>query len=135
MNAFERIYKGKNVLITGHTGFKGSWMSIWLNSLGANVIGYALDPQDIEVAQKEIVLVKNIQESSELTVEQTNQLQAQIKLAINQVLQANGELTTEDLNDLVLSTIEHYLAEIDKDKEMTDEVIAEYVSFAERGWL
>lgn len=44
MNAFEKIYKGKNVLITGHTGFKGSWMSIWLNSLGANVIGYALDP-------------------------------------------------------------------------------------------
>lgn len=94
-------------------------------------LGYALDPQDIEVAQKEIVLVKNIQESSELTVEQTNQLQAQIKLAINQVLQANGELTTEDLNDLVLSTIEHYLAEIDKDKAMTEEVIAEYVSFAE----
>lgn len=39
-----RIYKNKNVLITGHTGFKGSWLSIWLNSLGANVIGYSLDP-------------------------------------------------------------------------------------------
>lgn len=44
MNAFGNIYKGKTVLITGHTGFKGSWMAIWLTYLGANVIGYALDP-------------------------------------------------------------------------------------------
>lgn len=44
MNAFRNIYKGKTVLITGHTGFKGSWMAIWLNHLGANVVGYALDP-------------------------------------------------------------------------------------------
>jgi CDP-glucose 4,6-dehydratase len=38
------IYKNKRVLLTGHTGFKGSWMAIWLHSLGAKVIGYALDP-------------------------------------------------------------------------------------------
>jgi len=41
---FDGIYNEKNVLVTGHTGFKGSWLSIWLNELGANVIGYALDP-------------------------------------------------------------------------------------------
>ncbi|NTU69607.1 CDP-glucose 4,6-dehydratase [bacterium] len=38
------FWKGKNVLLTGHTGFKGSWLAIWLDMLGANVIGYALDP-------------------------------------------------------------------------------------------
>ncbi|WP_234119711.1 CDP-glucose 4,6-dehydratase [Clostridium hydrogenum] len=38
------IFLKKNVLITGHTGFKGSWLSIWLKDLGANVIGYSLDP-------------------------------------------------------------------------------------------
>ena len=38
------FYKNKKVLVTGHTGFKGSWLSIWLLNLGANVIGYALDP-------------------------------------------------------------------------------------------
>lgn len=37
-------YKDRNVLVTGHTGFKGSWLSIWLNELGANVIGYSLEP-------------------------------------------------------------------------------------------
>jgi CDP-glucose 4,6-dehydratase len=37
-------YKGKKVLVTGHTGFKGSWLCIWLKELGADVIGYSLDP-------------------------------------------------------------------------------------------
>jgi CDP-glucose 4,6-dehydratase len=37
-------YKGKKVLITGHTGFKGSWLALWLESLGAEVIGFSLDP-------------------------------------------------------------------------------------------
>ena len=36
-------YKGKNVLITGHTGFKGSWLSQILKYLGANVYGYSLN--------------------------------------------------------------------------------------------
>jgi CDP-glucose 4,6-dehydratase len=40
---FENIFANKKVLITGHTGFKGSWLSIWLNSIGANVIGCSID--------------------------------------------------------------------------------------------
>lgn len=41
---FNNVYQGKTVLVTGHTGFKGSWLCIWLNMMGAKVIGYALDP-------------------------------------------------------------------------------------------
>ena len=40
---FDNIYKNKKVLITGHTGFKGSWLTIWLLSLGAKVIGISKD--------------------------------------------------------------------------------------------
>lgn len=40
------IFSGKTVLVTGHTGFKGSWLTLWLRRLGANVVGYALDPKD-----------------------------------------------------------------------------------------
>lgn len=38
------IYRDRKVLITGHTGFKGSWLSIWLNDIGAKVAGYSLEP-------------------------------------------------------------------------------------------
>ncbi len=44
IDIFDNFYKGKKVLITGHTGFKGSWLSIWLHELGAEVVGVALDP-------------------------------------------------------------------------------------------
>lgn len=48
MSALRDFYHGKKVLITGHTGFKGSWMSIFLNELGSKVIGYSLDPTNTE---------------------------------------------------------------------------------------
>lgn len=44
IDIFDNFYKGKRVLVTGHTGFKGSWLSIWLHELGAEVIGVSLDP-------------------------------------------------------------------------------------------
>lgn len=37
------VIKGKNILVTGHTGFKGAWLCIWLSMLGANVTGFSLD--------------------------------------------------------------------------------------------
>ena len=38
------FWRGKRVLLTGHTGFKGSWLSLWLQSMGAQVVGFALAP-------------------------------------------------------------------------------------------
>jgi CDP-glucose 4,6-dehydratase len=43
-NLFGGIYPQKKVLITGHTGFKGSWLAFWLNQMGARVVGYSLNP-------------------------------------------------------------------------------------------
>ncbi len=42
---FKGIYSGKKVFITGHTGFKGSWLSLWLSLLGADVTGFSLKPE------------------------------------------------------------------------------------------
>lgn len=39
-----KFWKGKRVFLTGHTGFKGSWLSLWLQSMGAELFGYALSP-------------------------------------------------------------------------------------------
>lgn len=44
VDIFQGFYSGKRVLVTGHTGFKGSWLSIWLQEMGAEVIGVGLDP-------------------------------------------------------------------------------------------
>ncbi|SVC48882.1 uncharacterized protein METZ01_LOCUS301736, partial [marine metagenome] len=41
VNRLADIYAGKRVLVTGHTGFKGAWLSLWLHHLGAEVAGYA----------------------------------------------------------------------------------------------
>jgi CDP-glucose 4,6-dehydratase len=43
-NVSDGFWKGKKVFVTGHTGFKGSWLSFWLHEMGANVTGYALNP-------------------------------------------------------------------------------------------
>ena len=45
MKLFGDVYCGKRVLVTGHTGFKGSWLSLWLKQLGAEVVGISLSPQ------------------------------------------------------------------------------------------
>ncbi len=43
-NSNQNFWQGKKVLITGHTGFKGSWLTLWLDKLGAEIMGYALEP-------------------------------------------------------------------------------------------
>ncbi len=45
MNQFAEIYRGRRVLLTGHTGFKGSWLATWLMELGAQVTGLGLAPE------------------------------------------------------------------------------------------
>src|SRR5882672_9476476 len=54
---FRSVFAGRKVLLTGDTGFKGSWLSLWLHTLGAKVTGYALppptEPSNFEVASVE----------------------------------------------------------------------------------
>lgn len=60
-NLFSGIYKDKTVLVTGHTGFKGSWLVYWLHQMGAKVIGYSLEapttPNHIELLNLNIVSI------------------------------------------------------------------------------
>ncbi|MGJ0372847.1 CDP-glucose 4,6-dehydratase [Aliarcobacter cryaerophilus] len=58
---FSGIYKDKTVLVTGHTGFKGSWLVYWLNQMGAKVVGYSLEaptnPNHIELLDLDIISI------------------------------------------------------------------------------
>ncbi len=58
---FSDFYKNKRVFITGHTGFKGVWLSLWLTKLGAKVFGYSLEPNTVPSMFSEL----NTQEKTE----------------------------------------------------------------------
>jgi len=67
------FWRGKRVLLTGHTGFKGSWLSLWLQSMGAQVTGYALVPptnpclfEIAEVAQGMTSIIGDIRDLAKL---------------------------------------------------------------------
>lgn len=60
---FKDFYHGKRVLITGHTGFKGSWLSLWLSHLGAKVCGYSLAPNTKPSLFEEIDIASKIEKS------------------------------------------------------------------------
>ena len=44
MHLLPSAFAGKSVFVTGHTGFKGAWLALWLSRLGARVTGYSLPP-------------------------------------------------------------------------------------------
>ena len=58
----KRFWKNKKVFLTGHTGFKGSWFSIFLNLIGAKVIGYSLRPEKKSLFQ--LAGIKKLTENS-----------------------------------------------------------------------
>ncbi len=60
LDYIKQRYKNKNVLITGHTGFKGAWLSLILQMVGANAIGYALEPKENQLLFKMIDIEKNM---------------------------------------------------------------------------
>lgn len=71
------FWNGKKVFVTGHTGFKGSWLSLWLSELGAEVCGYALAP-DTEPALFDDLKLANHVESIIADVRDLNSLEAAI---------------------------------------------------------
>ena len=58
---FSGVYKNKTVLVSGHTGFKGSWLCLWLQKMGATVVGYSLEaptsPSHIDLLNLNIISI------------------------------------------------------------------------------
>lgn len=73
MKQFDDVYRGKRVLITGHTGFKGSWLSLWLKELGAEVIGVSLDPKS-ELNHWDLLRLETDVEDYRLDIRDSNEL-------------------------------------------------------------
>ena len=57
-----KFWAGKRVLLTGHTGFKGSWLALWLNELGAVVTGISLEPNTTPNLFSQLVLAQRLEQ-------------------------------------------------------------------------
>lgn len=76
---FEHTYNGKSVFLTGHTGFKGAWLSEWLLMLGARVVGYSIDPPSTPSLYEQLDLKHRIAADIHADIRDLDRLQAEIQ--------------------------------------------------------
>lgn len=81
----EEFWKGKRVFLTGHTGFKGSWLCLWLHRLGAKVTGYALAPPTTP-SLFELARIDQVMTSVIADVRDLNRLSAELAAAAPEII-------------------------------------------------
>lgn len=110
----ENTYRGKQVLVTGHTGFKGSWLCEWLLALGAQVHGYALDPEPWQLLYSQLDLSPRLAGDHRGDLNETERLEAlvaQLKpdfvfhLAAQPLVRLSYEIPVETFATNVMGTI------------------------------
>jgi CDP-glucose 4,6-dehydratase len=107
------FWQGKRVLLTGHTGFKGSWLSLWLQSMGAQVTGYALAPstnpslfQIAEVAHGMSSIIGDIRDLAKLQAAFTkHQPQIVIHMAAQPLVRFSYQNPVETYSTNVMGTV------------------------------
>lgn len=107
------FWQGKRVFLTGHTGFKGSWLSLWLQSLGAEVTGYALAPPTspslFEVAKVDrgmSSIISDIRELPKLQLAmQAGQPQIVIHMAAQPLVRYSYQNPVETYSSNVMGTV------------------------------
>ncbi len=107
------FWRGKRVLMTGHTGFKGSWLSLWLQSMGAQVVGYALVPPtnpslfDVaQVAQGMTSIIGDIRDLESLRAAfSTHQPEIVIHMAAQPLVRYSYQAPVETYSTNVMGTV------------------------------
>lgn len=110
---FSEYYKGKKVLVTGHTGFKGSWLALWLIKLGANVIGYSLDPYTerdhfitANLSERIIDVRGDIKDSAKLSnVFETYKPDIVFHLAAQPLVRLSFDIPRQTFEDNIMGTV------------------------------
>jgi len=112
LRLFNDIYRGKRALVTGHTGFKGSWLCSWLTSLGADVLGFSLapdtEPNHFELIAPSLPMQSVIGDIRNLTVLQKTWIEFQpeivFHLAAQPLVRLSYEQPVETLHANVIGT-------------------------------
>jgi CDP-glucose 4,6-dehydratase len=85
MKLFGDVYRGKRVLVTGHTGFKGTWLSLWLKQLGAEVVGISLPPET-QPSHWNLLGLESTVQHHELDIRQANEVASVFKTTQPEVI-------------------------------------------------
>lgn len=113
MNEQKDFWRGKKVLVTGHTGFKGSWLSLWLQKLGAELVGFALEPptepslfEAAQVAQGMVAsVIGDVRDGEHLQdVMQTHQPEIVFHLAAQPLVRYSYQAPIETISTNVMGT-------------------------------
>lgn len=107
------FWNGRRVLLTGHTGFKGSWLSLWLQSMGAQVVGYALAPPTnpslfgiAEVGKDMTSIIGDVRDLPKLqTVLDEHQPEIVIHMAAQALVRQSYKSPVETYSTNVLGTV------------------------------
>jgi len=112
-NHFNNIYQNRKVLVTGHTGFKGSWLCLLLNQLGADVYGYALEPptqpslfKEAEIDEPITSFIGDIRDLEHLqNVMQQVQAEIVIHMAAQPLVRESYKIPVETYSINVMGTV------------------------------
>lgn len=110
---FLDFFNNKRVLVTGHTGFKGSWLSVWLQKLGAEVIGYGRDPLTvndnyvISNIEKNIIDIRGDIKDFEKLQKVFKEYKPDVvfHLAAQSLVRRSFEIPRETLEDNIMGTV------------------------------
>lgn len=99
------FWRGKRVLLTGHTGFKGSWLSLWLNQLGAKVHGYSLEPPTTPSFYEQADIAEVMASDSRADINDYNRLKQEFDTVEPEIVfhLAAQSLVRESYNDPLLT--------------------------------
>jgi len=110
---FENFFKDKKILVTGHTGFQGSWLVLWLKLLGADVIGYSLPPptkpslfESLEIKNDITHIIADIRNLDELKKAiSSNEPDLIFHLAAQSLVRESYEKPVETFSTNILGTV------------------------------
>ena len=110
---FENFFKDKKILVTGHTGFQGSWLVLWLKLLGADVIGYSLPPptkpslfESLEIKNDITHIIADIRNLDELKKAiSSNEPDLIFHLAAQSLVRESYEKPVETISTNILGTV------------------------------
>ncbi|MBF0544772.1 MAG: CDP-glucose 4,6-dehydratase [Candidatus Riflebacteria bacterium] len=110
----KNFFRNKNILVTGHTGFKGTWLSIWLKSLGAKVFGYSLCPPTTPSIFETVTMRDHLDGSIEADIRDLNKLKSYLEqispdivfhLAAQSLVRLSYQRPVETFETNVLGTV------------------------------